>query len=85
MVRRDSAGAVLQAYQYSPTSGRLMNYDYLSGEFILYANNGGTTLSEYHEYTQNVPTWTKSYVNLGSSILLTMTKVINLNLRSSII
>ncbi len=73
MVRRDSDGAALQAYQYSPTSGRLMNYDYLSGEFILYANSGGTTLSEYHEYTQNVPTWTKSYVYLGSSVLSTVT------------
>jgi hypothetical protein len=40
VVKRDSDGAALQAFQYSPTSGRLMNYDYLSGEFILYANNG---------------------------------------------
>ncbi len=73
IVRRDSDGAALQAYQYSPSNGRLMNYDYLSGEFILYANDGGTTISEYHEYTANNPTWTKSYVYFGDSILSTVT------------
>ncbi len=73
VVRRDSDGAALQAYQYSASNGRLMNYDYLSGEFILYANDGGTTVSEYHEYTQNTPTWTKSYVHLGDRLLSTIT------------
>jgi len=73
IVRRDSDGGALQAYQYSPSNGRLMNYDYLSGEFILYANNGEATLSEYHEYTANTPTWTKSYVYFGDGLLSTVT------------
>jgi len=73
LVRRDSDNAPLQAYQYSASNGRLMNYDYLSGEFILYANDGGTTLSEYHEYTANTPTWTKSYVYFGDGLLSTVT------------
>ncbi len=72
IVKRDD-GTYLQAFQYSPSNGRLMNYDYISGESILYANLGGTTLSEYHEYTSAVPTWTKSYVYLGDSQLSTIT------------
>lgn len=72
VVKRDD-GTYLQAYQYSPSNGRLMNYDYISGEFILYANNGGSTLAEYREYTQNTPTWTRSNVYLGDGLLSTIT------------
>jgi len=50
-----------------------MNYDYASNQQTIYANNGGTTLSEYIEYTAQQPTWTKSYVYLGDSILSTLT------------
>lgn len=75
VVKADNGTTYLQAFQYSPSGGRLMNYDYLSGEFILYANSGGTTLAEYHEYTQSVPTWTKSYTYLGDSMLSTSSNV----------
>jgi len=71
IVKKDD-GTNLQAYQYSPSNGRLMNYDYYSGEFILYANEGGTTLAEYREFSQSVPTWTKSYTYLGDTLLSTV-------------
>ncbi len=59
VVKRDD-GTPLQTFQYSPSNGRLMNYDYISNEFILYANTGGTTLAEYREFASTVPMWTKS-------------------------
>ncbi len=74
VVKKDD-GNYLQAYQYSPSGARLMNYDYVSGEFILYASLGGTTLSEYHEYTQNTLTWTKSYTYLGDGMLSTISNI----------
>lgn len=74
MIKKDD-GTPLQAYQFSPSGSRLMNYDYISNEFILYANEGGTTLAEYREYTGNVPTWTKSYTYLGDSMLSTISNI----------
>ena len=74
VVKKDD-GTNLQAFQYSPSGARLMNYDYVSGESIFYANLGGTTLSEYHEYTQNTLTWTKSYTYLGDGMLSTISNI----------
>lgn len=75
VVKADDGITYLQGFQYSPSGGRLMNYDYIANEFILYANLGGTTLAEYREYTQGVPTWTKSYTYLGDSMLSTISNV----------
>ena len=72
VIKRDD-GTPIQAFQYSPSGGRLMNYDYAANQQTLYANTGGTTLSEYIEYTAQQPTWTKSYVYLGGGLLSTAT------------
>jgi RHS repeat-associated protein len=74
IVKKDD-GTLLQGFTYSPSGGRLFNYDYISTELILYANAAGTTLSEYREYSQSTPTWTKSYTYLGESMLSTISNV----------
>ena len=72
VIKRDD-GTPIQAFQYSPSGGRLMNYDYATNQQTLYANTGGTTLAEYIEFTAQQPTWTKSYVYLGGGLLSTAT------------
>ncbi|MGI8639950.1 MAG: RHS repeat-associated core domain-containing protein [Pyrinomonadaceae bacterium] len=72
VIKRDD-GTAVQGFLYGATGSRLMNHDQITGEFIIYANLGGTTLAEYVEYTSAVPTWTKSYTYLGDSQLATIT------------
>ncbi len=72
LVKRDD-DTYLQAYTYSATNARIISYDYASNNLTLYANLGGTALSEYTEVVSNVPTWTKSYTYLGDSLLSTTT------------
>ncbi len=51
----------------------MIAYDLITYLATIYVSNGGTVLSEYTEYGVNVPTWTKSYVYLGDSMLSTIT------------
>ncbi len=70
IVKKDD-GTNLQAYQYGSTNVRLMDYDYISNRLIIFANEGGTNIAEYTEFTSTVMTWTKSYSYLGSKLLST--------------
>lgn len=70
IIKKDD-GTYLQGFQYSPSGGRLMSYDYVANEFVLYANNGGMAVAEYREYTSTVLSWVKSYVYLGDNLLST--------------
>ncbi|MBA2749896.1 MAG: RHS repeat-associated core domain-containing protein [Tatlockia sp.] len=72
LVKRDD-DTYLQAYTYSATNARIISYDYSLNYLTLYASLGGTTLSEYTESTPNTPSWTKSYIYLGDSLLSTAT------------
>ena len=72
-VKRDDT-TLIQAFTYGATNAKLIDYDALgTGRNTFYASVGGTTLVEYTEYAQSVPTWTKSYTYLGDSQLSTIT------------
>jgi RHS repeat-associated protein len=73
LVKRDSDGVMLQRFGYGSTNARFQALDNATGQWTLYAANGGTVLSEYTELTANVPTWTKSYTYLGDRLLSTTT------------
>jgi RHS repeat-associated protein len=73
VVKKDSDGTTLQAFQYGSTNVRLMDLDYGYGYLKIFCSMDGTTLSEYTEFTGAVPTWTKSYTYLGGSQLSTVT------------
>lgn len=72
VVKRDD-GTMLQSFNYGQNNARLMSYDYSLGQLKIYFNSGGITLSEYTEFSSAVPTWTKSFVYLGESLLSTVT------------
>ncbi|MGI8639948.1 MAG: RHS repeat-associated core domain-containing protein [Pyrinomonadaceae bacterium] len=72
VVRRDD-GTAIQSFQYGATNARLIAYNLITYLATIYVSNGGTTLAEYTEFGANVPTWTKSYVYLGDSMLSTVT------------
>ncbi len=74
-VKKDDANlTLLQAFVYGSTNAKLIDYDPLgTGRNTFYASVGGTVLTEYTEYAQNVPSWTKSYTYLGDSLLATIT------------
>ncbi|CAN5514899.1 hypothetical protein BH18ACI1_BH18ACI1_18410 [soil metagenome] len=74
VIRRDD-GTPLQSFQYGATNARLIAYDLITYLATIYVSNGGTTLAEYTEFGVNVPTWTKSYVYLGDSMLSTVTPI----------
>ena len=80
VIKRDD-GTAVQGFLYGASGSRLMNSNQMTGEFIIYANLGGTTLAEYTEYTYAVPTWTKSFTYLGDSLL----SIITLNGTSEVI
>jgi RHS repeat-associated protein len=63
-------GTYQQAFQFGSSNQRLMDYDYISGQFKIIGNGGAI---EYNEFTSQVMTWTKSYVYLGERLLSTMT------------
>ncbi len=73
VIKKQTDGTMLQAFQYGSTNARLMDLDYQYGYLKIFASNGGTTLSEYTEFTGAVPTWTKSYIYLDGSQLSTIT------------
>ncbi len=75
IVKRDSDGAYLQAFQYGSTNARLMDMDYRYGYLKIFAVIGGQTLAEYTEFVGAVPTWTKSYNYFGDSVLSTISNV----------
>ena len=75
LVKRDSDGVMVQRFGYGATNARFQSLDNATGQWTLYAATGGTMLSEYTEFTANVPTWTKSYTYLGGSQLATITPV----------
>lgn len=72
VIKKDD-GTLQQAFQFGADNQRLMSYDYVSNEFILFASHNGTVSAEYTEYVQTVPTWKKSYTYLGDKILSTVT------------
>ncbi len=74
VVRQDD-GTPLQSFQYGASNARLIAYDLITYLATIYVSNSGTTLSEYTEFGVNVPTWTKSYVYLGDSMLSTVTPI----------
>jgi RHS repeat-associated protein len=59
-----------QAFQFGSSNQRLMDLDYQYG-YLKIIGGGGAI--EYTEFAGAVPTWTKSYVRLGGSILSTIT------------
>lgn len=72
VVKKDD-GTYLQAFQFNSTNARIMDLDYVYGYLKIIAAEGGTTLSEYTEFTSTVPTWTKSSIYFGNSPLSTIT------------
>ena len=66
-------GNTIQSFMYGSTNARLMDVDYTYGRLKLLAGVGGTVLSEYTEFANVTPTWTKSYTYLGDSQLATIT------------
>ena len=54
-VRKDD-GTYLQAFQYGSTNARLMDFDYQYGYLKIFASSGGTTMTEYKEFTSATPT-----------------------------
>ncbi len=73
IIKKESDGSILQAFQYGSTNARLIDYDGVAGLNKFYASTGGTTLAEYTEFAHTVPTWTKTYTYLGSTQLATVT------------
>jgi RHS repeat-associated protein len=63
-------GIPWQAFQFGSSNQRLMDYDYISGQFKIFGNGGAV---EYTEFSSQVMSWTKSYVYLGERLLSTIT------------
>jgi len=72
-VVKKNDGSNWQAYQYGSNNARLMTYDYLTNQLIVYATNAGAAVAEYTEFTYLTPTWTKSYTYLGDNLFSTAT------------
>ncbi len=72
VVKKESDGSYVQAFQFGSTNARLMDTDYQTGFTRMFASAGGTVLAEYHENYQTPLEWTKSYVYLGGSQLSTI-------------
>jgi RHS repeat-associated protein len=73
IVKRESDGAFLEAFQYGSSNARLMSQDYtITGRVTMFAAVGGTTLAEYTEFSYANLTWTKSYNYLGDGLLSTI-------------
>lgn len=74
VIKRTSDGSAVQAFQYGSTNARLIDWDAAgTGLNTFYCSVGGTVMAEYIEYSQNNPTWTKSYTYLGDTQLATIT------------
>jgi RHS repeat-associated protein len=70
IIKKDSDNSTMQAFQFGSSNQRLMDMDYQYG-YLKIIGGGGAV--EYTEFAGAVPTWTKSYVRLGGSILSTIT------------
>jgi len=73
VIKKTSDGSYVQAFQYGSTNARLIDWDGPTGQNSFYCSVGGMVMAEYIEYTQNNPTWTKSYTYLGDTQLATVT------------
>ncbi|MDM7995880.1 MAG: RHS repeat-associated core domain-containing protein [Acidobacteriota bacterium] len=67
------AGNSIQSFMYGSTNARLMDIDHTYGPVKIFASVGGTVFSEYTEFANITPSWTKSYTYLGDSQLATIT------------
>ena len=70
VIKKASDNSYVQSFQFGSSNQRLMDMDYGYG-YLKIIGGGGAV--EYTEFAGAVPTWTKSYVYLGDSVLSTAT------------
>ncbi|MGI8541891.1 MAG: RHS repeat domain-containing protein, partial [Aridibacter sp.] len=68
-VKQDN-GTNIQSFDYGASRQRLISQDYATNQKTIYSGQ----MAEYTEFTANVPTWTKSYIYFGDTVLSTIEK-----------